>query len=271
MAQGSPLPTCSQCLDSKPHEIPPVRTPRAQRSTVRTHFRFCFQWIEEGGLGNDTIKLYQALQVDGRDGGPSALEGFHLLTFLFLVRITNDLTAEQVADLVAAYKSILESHASKLWSLAKNDEEEKLVFRQADLVDEMHRVCAECVNALAELAETLKESQPVRVACYWGQYVSFRHHQMHLHFELSKQSSQHWTFPPPYVEVLASLGQPPWTLYRGPRVAYGRGRPLPSRGPFFHSQESSLAQRSHPRDLLLLSEVHMGYYPGSSEAIQNIT
>ena len=134
-------------------------------------FAFDFQWIIEGRLGEHTTRLYKKLS-SYHGGGLSAFEGFHLLTFSFLATDTEC----DVATLLYIYEKL----SGMLRSL--RDEEEELVVLQADLVNEMHRICVGIVNVLL----VAQKSEPEDILwgatpesdklTRWAGYVYFRHH-----------------------------------------------------------------------------------------------
>ena len=181
-------------------------------------FAFDFQWITEGRLGEDITQLYKDLS-SYRGGGLSAFEGFRLLTFLFLATVTDDDThcdtsddthsdtsddtnsdtsyeieescsfcedlAEKLrSDEIATLWSIIKKLARLLRFVAQQDEEEEeLVFLQADLVNEMHRACAGLMSALSDtpkheptsIRENLRGKPQSDKFTRWAEYVSFRH------------------------------------------------------------------------------------------------
>ena len=150
-------------------------------------FAFYFQWITEGRLGEDITGLYKDLS-NYRDGGLSAFESFRFLTFLFLATVTEDDTHDDTEGEIQKLFSIFWKLVRLLRLIPQQDEaeekEEELVFLQADLVNELHRICAGLMNAFSVapkpgrtgIFETFgckpQSVEPMR----WALYVSFRHH-----------------------------------------------------------------------------------------------
>ena len=137
-------------------------------------FAFDFQWIEGVGLNKRTIRSYRCLN----HGGPSAsaLEGFHLSTLLFLVNYPE---LNEIRSLIPVYQRIIKSHAKRLRSIPgdvdsnedEDDREDGLIVKRADLVDEIHRLCAGIVDILSEWAKSPERNAEEKCGCY-REYVS---------------------------------------------------------------------------------------------------